>query len=446
MFTNNFNSKIFSTFFFLIPISSIFGKAITEVFFNLFLILFLFQSIKNKNFKLENLNIVYFFLFFYFYILLNSLIQIDHSDLNITAISYFRYLILLIAVHYFLNTESINLGEIRAKQIILKIILYIIIVIIIDSLTQFFLGQSLTGYKPNAFQISSFFNEEKILGTYLLYLILIFIWWIINFDFKISGYLLFFIISGGYIVIYLSGQRTAFFLLLILIFYNIIFVSYYKKIFVYSLLLLIFFISISAQFNIGYTDPFSRMFKKTFHQITNHKSMYFRNSEDLKEFYKQKKDNENYKESGNKFHIFSKDHHNHYILAKKLFLEKPVFGHGPRGFRYYCRKINYDSQVGMCTTHPHNFIMQFLSELGLFGIIFLLLFTYFIVKNFYMVIKLNNINKKLKNCFLLSNIGLVLMFFPFTPSGNFFSSSFSVVAYYMIGLYSYSLKQIYDNQ
>ena len=61
---------------------------------------------------------------------------------------------------------------------------------------------------------------------------------------------------------------------------------------------------------------------------------------------------------------FSLSHHGHYILALDLFKNNYLFGVAPKGFRYHCRKIQYDSKVGICTTHPHNILIQFLSELG----------------------------------------------------------------------------------
>ena len=434
----NVNKNIIYLIFFLIPISAIFGKAVTEFLFFLFLILFVFQFFKSKILKLENKNLIYFFLIFYLFIFFNSYIQIDHSDLNISIFTYIRYIILFIGIHYLLNLEN----QRTLNCIFFYIIFFIVSFVIIDALIQFFLGKNLLGLKPDEYQITSFFGRKKILGTYLLYIIPIIIWWKLNFKIPLSNFTLYLFLFSSFVVIYLSGQRTSFFLIVLFIFYNLIFINYLRKIFSYSFISLVFFIIITFNFNIGHTDPSNRMFKKTFHQITNYQSKYFRDDKNLIEFL-DKKNNIN---KLNKINMFSEDHHGHYILAKNLFLEKPIFGYGPRGFRYYCRKMNYNVPIGMCTTHPHNFIMQFLSELGFIGLIFVIISTIFIVKNFFKVLKNKELTADAKNRFLISNITLIIVFFPLLPSGNFFSSSFSIIAYYVIGLYSYSLRRLYDHK
>ena len=77
--------------------------------------------------------------------------------------------------------------------------------------------------------------------------------------------------------------------------------------------------------------------------------------------------------------IFSTDHNGHYLLAYNLFKQSPIFGKGPEGFRYYCRKVEYNSKIGMCSTHPHNIFMQLLSETGLIGIFFYLFGSIFVI-------------------------------------------------------------------
>ena len=68
--------------------------------------------------------------------------------------------------------------------------------------------------------------------------------------------------------------------------------------------------------------------------------------------------------------IFSKTYEGHYILALKMFKQKPIFGHGPKTFRKFCSEPeNYINEVA-CTTHPHNVLMQLLAETGLIGSLF----------------------------------------------------------------------------
>lgn len=36
------------------------------------------------------------------------------------------------------------------------------------------------------------------------------------------------------------------------------------------------------------------------------------------------------------YYIFSREHHGHYVIALRMFLDNPIFGQGPRSFRYLC--------------------------------------------------------------------------------------------------------------
>ena len=132
------------------------------------------------------------------------------------------------------------------------------------------------------------------------------------------------------------------------------------------------------------------------------------------------------KESEEKIYIFSKLHHGHYISAFKLFVEKPIFGNGVNSFRNNCKK--YDHEFN-CSTHPHSFFLQILSELGLIGILFYLFFIYFLIINI-------SSSKNSEGIKILS-VGLLIYLFPIAPSGNFFNNWLNMIFYYLIGFHMY---------
>ena len=192
-----------------------------------------------------------------------------------------------------------------------------------------------------------------------------------NFNIKKNEKNLIIFFSLYFFCIFLTGERTSFclsiFFIILIIFLN----HSLKKIFLYSLLNLFILISVISFFNIGKTDPTNRIFMKTFHQFTNHY------------FIKDKPDKLSIEDINNKIEIikdniliFSKDHTGHYKLAFEIFKKNPIFGAGPKGFRHHCRKVNYDPQVGICSTHPHNFLVQITAETGLMAY-FLLLCNFF---------------------------------------------------------------------
>jgi hypothetical protein len=85
-----------------------------------------------------------------------------------------------------------------------------------------------------------------------------------------------------------------------------------------------------------------------------------------------------------------------------------------------------------CNTHPHNIYLEFLSELGLFGFLFLLTGFFFILFNAFMAIK--NIFSKSKinyNCSLFfALLGIFVSIFPLFPSGSFFNNWLSAIFYF----------------
>jgi O-antigen ligase len=139
--------------------------------------------------------------------------------------------------------------------------------------------------------------------------------------------------------------------------------------------------------------------------------------------------------------IFSPNHHGHLIITKELFTKNLIFGVGPKGFRHYCRSVNYDPPKGVCSTHPHNILAQILSELGIIGLLFYLIFIVFILRIFFKNIKKKSTNYEI-NGLLVISIGLLINLFPFVPSGNFFNNWISSFLYFKIGLFIFSYKKL----
>jgi len=113
----------------------------------------------------------------------------------------------------------------------------------------------------------------------------------------------------------------------------------------------------------------------------------------------------------------------HYSTAWEIFKDYPLLGVGLKNFRVYCKDPIYDREVtesfwdNNCSTHPHNFYFEILSELGIIGtIIILSFFGYF----FYNCIKSSY---KKRSIFLFGNtIFLMTYFIPLLPRGSFFTN------------------------
>ena len=417
----------------VLPLTFIIGIAITEVVVAIVILYFFY---KNRSLEFIRDKKFIFLFVFSIYIGINAFIKID-DNLKTSSFFHFRYPIFAVSVLFILDYFEKKISN--KDNYLLIIIFTIICFLFLDVFIQYIFGENILGYKILDNRISSVFGSELILGSFLFKMLPIILWLIFYLEIKIDknkNYLISFF-SLYFIVIYLSGERTSFALMNIFLFLVVLFVAKIRKILLISLTLLVLFIALSVLGNFGKSDTFNRVFVKTFNQITNNiildNKIYLSNdgSQKIKENIK------------TNIQIFSTDHMGHYTLAYELFKNNPIFGVGPKGFRYFCRSVEYDSPMGICSTHPHNFLIQILSETGIIGLIFYFYGLFFVI---YKLFKVNLKNKSIneKNCFLIISIALIINFFPFVPNGNFFNNWISITSFYYIGIYLYSYKRIFS--
>ena len=136
----------------------------------------------------------------------------------------------------------------------------------------------------------------------------------------------------------------------------------------------------------------------------------------------------------------------HYEASIELFLEKPIFGHGPKSYRIACQNTKIQKKLKeqksaylACATNPHNYLLEFLSENGIVGGIFFLGIIFIIIYQILGIIKKNSS----ENLVAIAVGSLILaIMFPFKPSGSFFSTFNSVMLFYILGFYLHYHKKI----
>ncbi len=404
---------------FIIPLSFIVGIAVTE-FFVFFCIIFFLILNKDKSLFIDP-KVVFLFLFSAF-IFINTYFR-GLNDLKLGSIFYFRYILFSLAIFYFCELLSNN----KNKRYFFLLI-FSLLVLLADSIFQFFTGFNILGFKIIDDRVSSFFNNEQILGSYLVRVMPIILWFIFFFRINLKKNIFLFVIffSLYFITIYISGGRTSFFLWIIAILGILILIKDLRKIFVCSIAILMFFIFITTYFKLGNANTFQRLFVKTYNQITK-----------IEINDKKTEISENYEKK--KFNFYSTHHEGHILLALKLFDQNEIFGIGPQGFKEYCRKVNHSPEIGICSTHPHNILIQIILELGLIGLVFYIIAAVFVLFNFFKsIFKLKFTEDYIS--FYAITLGLIINLFPLIPGGNFFNNWISIILYYNVGLYMYSYK------
>ena len=111
------------------------------------------------------------------------------------------------------------------------------------------------------------------------------------------------------------------------------------------------------------------------------------------------------------------------LTAIETWKPNKIFGNGIKSFRVKCHKVIIEQKRGLCSNHPHNYYLEILVDLGIAGILLVMLiavtFIIFLAKN-YKNLRKNN----LQNLFLLAAIiSLFLEVFPFKSSGSIFSTN-----------------------
>ena len=413
---------------FLTPFLIIPGIALVEISVASLILFFLF---KNKSINYYKDFKFLFLIIFSIYVAINAFFQIN-DNLKYSSFFFFRFSLLSLSICFILDLNKSISNNI--KKYILFFFIFFNILIFLDSYLQFLTGKNILGFEIIGSTISSIFGSELILGSFLIKLlpIIIFLFFYSNVDIKKYSLIIILFFSFYFSIIYLAGGRTPFFLMVLFIFFSIIFIKDLRSIFLKSLLILTIFISSFFVFEFGKSNPVDRIFVKTFSQITDNYFNKIKNDtfEKKREFSKEIK-------------IFSSNHHGHYILAYDLFKQNPVWGIGPKGFRHYCRSVDYDPPLGICSTHPHNFLVQISLETGLIGLVFYLSGLIFVILRLLKGYWTKDFGER--NCFLIISIGLIVNFFPFVPNGNFFNNWISIINFFYIGFYMYSYKKIFSS-
>ncbi len=400
--------------FFLIislPIFLVTGPFLSDMSVILVDIFFLIIIIKEKKLTILKNKYFFFLIFLWTYFSLRSLF-VDDIYLSLkSSLFHLRFIILIWAISFFLDRNR------KIFFIFSKVLIITIAIVCLDALFQYFYGTNVLGFKQeNPDKLNGLFNDEAVLGSYLIRLtplIFAILYYFLNPEKHHFLYL--FILSFLGLIIFLSGSRSALFLFILFSsLFFLINIKLRKLIFIYFFCLSLILITL-MQFN-----------KKISHSVYYNlfdpfRTMFFDNTSS------EKKDNKKF--------IFTKVYDSHYKTALNMFYDNKIFGVGTKMYRILCKDKRYYINEFSCTTHPHNFYFQLLAEngiIGFFGILCIFIYsTSIILKKIYII------NFKDKNFInypsLMIVIGIFINLWPVVPSGNLFNNWLSILIFFPIG-------------
>jgi O-antigen ligase len=388
---NLFISKIKSLSFYecillLFPLCQVIGPFWVNFALILASVIFFYELVKKNFYDKLKLNWIYFYVIFVIYNILHSFFATD--ILNSLQSSFFQFRYLLFSLFIFLCISN-------AKNIgfIIKFWLVLVLFVSFDTIYQYFFFKNIFGLPIRGTRPSGVFGKELIVGAFIAYtsvpIIFYYFQKFYNLNYK-EKFLYSLIYLFLFATVALTGERLSFLIFFVSSLIIFVFNTSLKKFIILLTSLIIFLILIyfnSTSFNSRVKD-FNNIL------INFYDSSYGR-----------------LWESG-------------YLLFEK----NKIFGVGLKNYRVDC-----DNQIDprpesipqFCSTHPHNFFLEMLSETGFVG--FSIFFIFFFSLVFYFKSKIRHLKSDLifkkYAPFFYGNILILLIYiWPLKTSGSFFTT------------------------
>jgi O-antigen ligase len=345
--------------------------------------------------------LIIFFIFCIYCILVSIFVAKDMMLSFESSLFYFRIGVFSCLIWYVLEQDKKILTYFYYALVISFLAL------IVDGYIQFLTGTNILGLLKSGDRISSFFGDELIMGSYLSRLFpLLFALFIVKEKKKLELYfmILFFLLLSGLVLI--SGERAAFaFYFLSFLFIFIFMKDYLKLRIAVSVVSAIVIIIIISSFD----QVKNRMISDPTNTITKS--------------------------------IFTPAHDSLIRTAYNMFLDKPIFGHGPKMFRVICKDEKYAVGISPCMAHPHNFYVQLLAETGIIGFSFLFSSFAYVLYCAYRQFKSIVLRQKryLTDYQVCLLAGILITVWPITTNGNFFHNWLMIVYSLPVGFYLHSI-------
>jgi O-antigen ligase len=416
----------------VLPFSLIFSIFVSDLIVSLSSLSFLIYIFANKKISLLKSIEFKLFLILYTIFILSALFSDFTYHSLIKTLPYLRFGIFMLLIKYLLiNDDNFKVLFFRSLLISLSVLCFGLFLQII--------GFEYLSKYINGSRYSSFFFDEMILGSYLVKILPIVLALSLFLNYRFFFYILIIILP---IMIFLSGERSALLSLIMFLSFLLIFtkiLKIYYKLTIISLILILFVSTLAFFPKIKF-----RIIDQTAYQLN-----LIEPDRDYMEF--ELEDNYFVAVVKEEYFIPLK----YYLMmesAFKMFKDNVFFGTGMKTFKILCKdekyykKKNYKAFEGKpddyykgftgldnCSTHPHNYYIQLLSETGFFSFLFVLII--FILFSYKFFREVNLYNKILY-------LSLMVSLFPFFFTGNIFNNFLSILIYLNMGFLNINNKKI----
>lgn len=390
IFNENTQLKI-NILFFLYIFCYLIGPAVINIYVTLLALSSLFYLVKNL--KLFN-KLVKDRTSLILIILCGYIITKDFflGSLNIDFLSFLRFVIIFLSISIFLIKKDRFFSLKYYPLIFLNLILFF------DTFFQYIFGFNLVGFdKYQSDRLTSFFNDEPIIGSFLMKISLPIIFYLIHNKFKNSYTFSFILISIFCVMI--SGERMPFLQLCfgILLIFLIKFGLNFKKI---TSFIAIFLLGSFVLLN-----------------LPNVKERYISTFQGFLSLYQDIKSENQIVHQISKNGVY--DYYLNFQSGIQLWKKNYFFGNGYRYYNSNCNTALSDEFNVGCSTHPHNIYIEILSDHGVLGLALFLLFIIFCSYDYF------------KNLRDSSSVGfyitLLVISVPFVTSQSIFSSFYGSI-------------------
>jgi len=429
-----FYEKIVLTIILLLPLSLTMSIFIADL-FSVILSIFFFSLIFKKDPILSN--VIYIkkplivILLFFFIVIVSLIFSNDFNKSFLPSFFYFRYFLMSLIIYVYICKYR------YLTNLIMFSLLLTFSLIFFDSFVELLEIKGLLGFELKEYKISparnyfvtSFFNEEKKLGSYIIRLLPLTLSLIIYtkyrpFD-KINFYNFIIIICG--LMIFFTSERTALFLFVFTFCFLLKFIQNKKKIIITTIITCIIVMITNPKIGEKYIFATLTQFNIT----KNYTFTSFFESNGYINF--------------NQLNYLSEEHEKLILSGIEVFKENVIIGSGIKTYHEECNKIKKIKNLDIvCSTHPHNTYIQLLAAVGIFGtFVIIAIFFYILFFNIQIFIKKNP--SRILISFYILNLGLIINLMPFIPSGSFFNNWICLMIHYPLGFWFFLSSEISKN-